>query len=174
MAIQLAQRRKCELDSTREYTMVNWQQCKDEVILTTKKRIVNCFHQMLKDLYPSASSFSTSILVKVDMLDVIIYALLRILCYWSLLPHSYFQPAVHLWDTSICNPYLPAHPLMGDGTLLGDVGRAQWTKSKTHRHIDTYRSLVIIFTNSFYVPTSYSKIIFFAISLITSFTALFQ
>ncbi len=88
IAIQLAQRRKCELDSTREYTMVNWQQGQDEVILTIKKRIVNYFHHMLKDLYPSASSFSTSILVKVDMLDVIIYAWLRILCYWSLLPHS--------------------------------------------------------------------------------------
>jgi hypothetical protein len=88
IAIQLAQRRKCELDSTREYTIVNWQQGQDEVILTIKKRIVNYFHHMLKDLYPSASSFSTSILVKVDMLDVIIYALLLILCYWSLLPHG--------------------------------------------------------------------------------------
>jgi hypothetical protein len=88
IAIKLARRRKCELDSAREYTMANWQQSQDEIILTIKKRIVNCFHQMLKDLCPSKSSFSISILVKVDMLDVIIYALLVILCYWSLLPHS--------------------------------------------------------------------------------------
>lgn len=91
--------------------MVNWQQYKDEVILTIKKRIVNYFHHMLKDLYPSASSFSTSILVKVDMLDVIIYALLLILCYWSLLPHGLWG-SIHgiTGMTEVMQLAYPSHP----------------------------------------------------------------